>query len=298
MELDTIKLTLAGLTGLISFIMLLSNRRSLSLHSSGVLLLFSLLTVFIHYLIVSPHYVDTAFDSMMFSATLWVALFFSSSAFGPLNCLDMMYAVMSWLTYPITFYMMYLFINGSGMGEFGFYVGVTENPNIMSGYLIIFLFPIAYQNLVLRRNYLVMAANFLVISMILFLIFMTGSRAAMLAVIVALAFLLMTSDRLRPSVKLVLIGLAAIPALLLTDFFLKYEGSGIVNTREYLIILRLEAIAERPWFGWGLAADVNNSFNGTNIFPPQEKGNTALQFVEEFGWFLVFRSSWLWLLPV
>lgn len=284
MELDTIKLALAGLTGLISFIMLLANRRSLSLHSSGVLLLFSLLTVFIHYLIVSPHHVDTAFASMMFSATLWIALFFASSAFGPLNCLDMMYAVMSWLTYPITFYLMYLFINGSGIGDSGFYQGVTENPNIMSGYMTIFLFPIAYQNLVLRRNSLVvMAANFLVTSSILFLIFMTGSRGALLAVIVALAFLLMTSDRVRPSVKLLLIGLAAVPALLLTDFFFKYESSGIMNTREYLIILRLEAIAERPWFGWGLAADVNNSFNGTNIFPPQEKGNTALQFVEEFG---------------
>lgn len=284
MDLDTIKLLALAACAAISLIALLAKKNSLILHGPSAFIFAGLCLITAHYYIVGFSVSEKTNGNIIFAAMLWVATFVSISAYGPEKALESTFRLLSLIVYPATVYLIYQQVSGEAMADNGYFIGIADNPNIMGGYLALLMFPVALQNLLnTSKIQFLTFINIIVTLSILYLIYMTGSRGAALAAGAALAYVALISRSMKPAIKATMIIAIFLCGLLMQQFFLKYEGLGIVNTREYLIILRMEAIAERPWFGWGLAADVNNSFNGTNIFPPQEKGNTFLQFIEEFG---------------
>lgn len=283
MDLDLIKLIILAPFAAISLIVILAKKKPISIHIPTISLLIGLVLISLHYYVVAFSINEENSSNIAFAAALWVTTFLCASAFDPGKALDAAYKIFSLIAAPITAILVYQQNIGAGEGDYSYFIGVANNPNIMGGYLALFMFPIALQNFLNKpKKFSYFLINTITLIAIIYLIYLTGSRGSAVAVGASLAYISLNS-RIKLAYKAAVLISILMGALLMQEFFLKYEGLGIVNTREYLIILRLEAIAERPWFGWGFAADVNNSFNGTNMFPPQEKGNTALQFIEEFG---------------
>jgi hypothetical protein len=145
------------------------------------------------------------------------------------------------------------------------------------------MFPAIAQNFLTARTLRGKLVPIVAAAAVLFLIYMTASRAALLSIICGLAFVALFSNALPRRVRLLVIVAVLVSPVFLTTFIQKNEDLTLFSTRLFLYTLRFEAISASPWVGWGLAADVNNSYNATNIFPPQEKGNIILQLLEEFG---------------
>ena len=284
MELDAIKLLALGLGSIGSLLVLLIRKRPLILHWSTISVLMGLLLIASHYFVVGYSLSEANTDTIIFAAALWLTACLGIAAFGPQEALQTVFKALSIIIVPAVIYLLYLQVDGAGISGYGYFVGISDNPNIMGAYLALFIFPIAIQNLFNRsHHWLWLFFDSVVVISTLYLVYLTGARGAALAIAVSLAYISLASRAIGPAVKVAFVVAMLIGGLALQGFFQKYESMSLVDTRQYLFILRLEAIAERPWFGWGLAADVNNSFNGNNIFPPQEKGNTLLQFIEEFG---------------
>lgn len=182
-----------------------------------------------------------------------------------------------------TLYLLALAATGRGFDDVGNFIGFTENSNIMGGYLALLIFPATAQACLnaptLRRR----LPALLALAAILFLVVLTGSRASLLAIFSGVAFIALVSKGLAVRYRvMILLAIMASP-IYLASFIQKNEDLALFATRAYLYQLRFESIEQRPLLGWGLAADVNNSYDRTNDFPPQEKGNTVLQVAEEFG---------------
>lgn len=284
MESDSIKSAILMSWVAISFGAFVLGKNRPDFRGPAPFVLFGLVLVSLHYFAVGYSISEPTTRSIIFAAMIWLASLLSISAFGAAAAINAVFRGLSLVIYPATAYLLYLQITGLGVGASGYFVGFVSNPNIMGGYIALIILPVALQNLLNRsRRDWRFFTDLLIVGCVLYLIYSTGSRGSALAAGISLVYLALISKSIKTWMKLVIVVLVFIAAFLLQGFFQKYADLGVTNTREYLVILRLEAISERPFFGWGLAANVNNSFNMTNIFPSQEKGNTALQFVEEFG---------------
>jgi O-antigen ligase len=237
----------------------------------------------VHYLIVGYSIAAANTFALLNGLALLAVAATGSSALSPEAFLTFLRRLAIILTYPMLLYLLALHLGGQGYDEVGNFIGFTENSNMMGGYLALFMFPAVAQNFLMAPRLRAKIIPLLASMVLLFLIYSTASRAALLSIICGLAFVSFFSKALPRRIRLLIIlGVLASP-LFLTTFIQKYEDLSIFSSRLFLYILRFEAISSSPWVGWGLAADVNNTYNEHNIFPPQEKGNTILQLMEEFG---------------
>jgi O-antigen ligase len=248
-----------------------------------VLIVLAISTIGLHYFLVQYSVNAQNTLSLLNGFVLLMTAIAAASAFSPPTCLSGLRTLALFVAYPVTAYLLTLNVTGSGYDDVGNFEGFTENSNTMGGYLALLMFPVAMQSLLNAKRVWSKAATAILLSVIIFLIFTTGSRASLLAILCGLAFVALSSPNIDRKYRYMIIAGVLLAPLFLTSFFQKNEDLALFSTRAFLYQLRFEAISERPWLGWGLAADVNNSYDVTNIFPPQEKGNTVLQMMEEFG---------------
>lgn len=241
-------------------------------------------------LIVAVHYVAVGFSvstansfALLNGFALLAVAATGSAALSPEAFLTGLRRFAIVLTFPVILYLIALYLGGAGIDEAGNFTGFTDNSNMMGGYLALLMFPAVAQNFLTAKSLRAKLVPLLAGGAVLFLIYATASRAALLSIICGLAFVALFSKALPRRIRLLIIVGVLVSPLFLTAFIQKNEDLSLFSTRLFLYTLRFEAISASPWVGWGLAADVNNSYNATNIFPPQEKGNTILQLLEEFG---------------
>lgn len=248
-----------------------------------VLIVLAISTVGLHYFMVQYSVNAQNTLSLLNGFVLLMTVIAAASAFSPATCLSFLRKLALVLSYPAALYALVMNLTGNGFDDVGKFTGFTENSNVMGGYLALLMFPAAMQSFLNAKSGFSRLPPALLATAILFLVFSTGSRASLLAILCGLAFVALLSPNLaRKYRRMIIVGVLVAP-LMLTSFFQKNEDLTLFASRAFLYQLRFEAIAESPLLGWGLAADVNNSYDRFNIFPPQEKGNTILQMLEEFG---------------
>lgn len=245
--------------------------------------LIPLLVVAVHYVLVGYSVSAANTFALLNGLALLAVAATGSAALSPEAFLTGLRRFVLVLTFPFLLYLLALQLSGTGQDDVGNFIGFTENSNMMGGYLALLMFPAVAQNFLTAPGPRAKLVPFLSGVIILFLIYETASRAALLSIICGLAFVAFFSKALPRRIRLLIILSVLVSPLFLTTFIQKNEDLTLFSTRLFLYTLRFEAISSSPWIGWGLAADVNNTYNATNIFPPQEKGNTILQLMEEFG---------------
>lgn len=166
----------------------------------------------------------------------------------------------------------------------GSLAGVTANPNMLGAYLVILCFPLLVDLATAPLGRSLKALAWSTLAVCVWLVFLTRSRAALLALLAASLVWLVRWARgsLQRKLGLVAAGGGA-SALVLAIAGAKYEDVDLFGTRTILLLQRLMAISERPWLGWGFNSSVYTAFDESNVFPSMEKGNTILQALEEFG---------------
>lgn len=165
----------------------------------------------------------------------------------------------------------------------GNFTGVTANANMLGAYVAILCVPPLVDARAASKGFLKTGVGVLLL-LALAEIFLSRSRAAILVLLAMSLYLLYVSGSLkrieRVAIAMILVvGVASALVVIGT----KYEGATAFSTRGVLILQRLEAISERPFVGWGFNSDVFSDRNPDQLFPAMEKGNTVLQFLEEFG---------------
>ena len=182
----------------------------------------------------------------------------------------------------------------------GNFRGFTNNSNYFAMYLAIFVVPSFFQKVVRARKWSkVFWINLIFLSLLLFILFETRSRAAILVVLfvfsIAFHYLKVSKSTggFRGYLKTGGFLLVSLLILLNADFMTnKYsfevDDRSVVETtfatRTILYEYRLQGISEKPWTGWGYSI---NSMEGRMtepwVFNNYEKGTTPLAIVEEFG---------------
>ena len=190
----------------------------------------------------------------------------------------------------------------------GNFRGFTNNSNYFAMYLAIFVVPSFFQKVVRARKWSkVFWINLIFLSLLLFMLFETRSRAAILVVLfvfsIAFHYLKVSKSTggFRGYLKTGGFLLVSLLILLNADFMsnkysFEVDDRSVVEmtfaTRTVLYDYRLQGISEKPWTGWGYSI---NSMEGRMtepwVFNNYEKGNTPLAIVEEFG--LIFGAACL-----
>lgn len=282
MDGSTQRFTLMVLLFVASIVAHLGARQKFSTSITHLFFYFMATTIIAHYFITDN---SVNFENTIKLAT-WLALIASisllSSAYGAEICLKQLSTWVSNSSILFLGFSLTLATTDRAFSD-GAFLGFTENPNIMGAYLALIVAPaISFKynssNQYLKKIFF----GFLLLTCII-LIYMTKSRAAFFAIFIAFVYVVFTTKKVSNIKKVFVILTIIFAPFALSSFIVKYNDGSILFSRDYLIQLRLANIAERPYFGWGFGALVNNTFDRFHIFPPSEKGNTVLQFFEEFG---------------
>jgi O-antigen ligase len=285
MDANSLKIGLLGLLGLICWFIANLRLTSFKVNASWLAVACTYLAIVIHYFYVGYSITNDTNVILVWGAALLALSLFASNAFS-LHFL-LKFATMLLGVGTLGFLLLNLRPALTGSEDAlidGNYVGMTANANMLGGYLSLVCIPLLLHG---ARNFQSRQLR-LVCWMLLFacsyLILLTRSRAALLVVCVALIFLVLTSNHLERRRKfLILAAIFASTAAAAWHASAKYGDAELLSTRSILLFLRVTAIMERPWLGWGFNADVYNYYDDSNVFPSMEKGNTVLQCLEEFG---------------
>ena len=251
------------------------------LTKTSLLILFLYILIVIHYLIVglsldSENSLNLLFGFVLFSAlTLMSNVIDSSILFYWMNRILLFTSVI----YVLVNFVAYILFKDRLTIE-GNFTGIASNPNMLGSYVAIIGVPLYLKGIKLRLE-LRFLFIFLIILISFFVVYKTQSRASLLVLfsISAFAFRKFIIKHWVLSIFfLVLIFVFLFPLIVN-----KYEGQEVFGTRKYLYSLRLDAISERPYFGWGINYKGSNTYDEYNVFPPLEKGNTLLQILEDLG---------------
>lgn len=177
-----------------------------------------------------------------------------------------------------------------GLSVAGNFRGVTQNANYLATLISTLTFPYfigSINNLESGKQKLIYA---LLAALSVMVIILTRSRTAMGAAVITLLFYLIfvhnyVGSKQTRAIKRY-VAISAILFVVIANFGKatnKYEGQDALATRSHLIDLRFEAIAERPFIGWGFYVNNFTQMDAFNEFNPSEKGNTILAVIEEFG---------------
>tara|TARA_Y100001935_G_scaffold255665_1_gene271053 strand:+ start:6660 stop:7778 length:1119 start_codon:yes stop_codon:yes gene_type:complete len=178
----------------------------------------------------------------------------------------------------------------------GNFKSIFANANMFAMYLSIFVYPyILYLDKFFKSflwgKYFYYFLNF----NIFYLILISGSRINLGLFIIASIFFYLNdpkkgfqSQSLPKAISI--LSLSAITLFVffnefLISFIFKNQLS-IFTTRIPLWLSRINAISEKPFFGWGYNVNEFYFYNKYTVFNELEKGSTILAMIEEFGIFL------------
>jgi len=194
-----------------------------------------------------------------------------------------------------------LFASGTGFGgRLGLEFGSISNPNDFSAHLL-FTLPFLLWAGLSVRSVVLRGAPLLLVVYGIYIILMTASRGAFLALAVAMLFFLF---RAKTSQRLVLLGLAPLVVLILVPFvprntwrhirsFSAGEDADLgaiesIDSRQYTLRKSLEYTFQHPLFGVGPGQfawyeGTNNRYGGTTHGYWHETHNTYTQVSSECG---------------
>ena len=150
-----------------------------------------------------------------------------------------------------------------GEGGIGRFSGWLDNPNTL-GIILLGTFPIILQS-ALKRNKWVSYESVLVTSMLL-LLFLTGSRSTLLGMAIMAAILLWTHSRKTKNFAILVILLATLlslfdPGAMNSTSIAKYspqfsrQGTDVLSGRSFAWEIGLQLIQEKPFFGFGFGTE-------------------------------------------
>jgi hypothetical protein len=285
MDGNALKIGLLGLLGL--FCWLVANLRltSLKVNASWLAVAYTYIAIVIHYFYVGYSITDDTNVILGWGAALLALSLCASNAFSLHSLLK--FATLLFGIGALGFLLLNLppALTGSEDALIdGNYVGTTANANMLGGYLSLLCFPLLLHGArKFQRRQLRLVCWMLLLGCS-YLILLTRSRASLLVVCVASIFLVLTSEHLERRRKFLILAIIFAGTAAATWYAsAKYGEAELLSTRSILLLLRVTAILERPWLGWGFNADVYNYYDDSNVFPAMEKGNTVLQCLEEFG---------------
>jgi O-antigen ligase len=274
-------------------LVLVGKKKRLSISVDQILLIGSFLAIFIHSLIFSE---ELHASSLILVGVLWLILaYFIQIYHGRSWVLKKIDS--SLYVFGITFILINIFaISLFGIQEFlveSNFRGITQNSNYLAVILTL-IFPIyfcRYFDIDSKKK----KTNILILACCITLILLTRSRTALISVFLTIAFYFGFTIRFQKKSLPILfkyvffIFVGAIIIWQGMDLMLsKYDGQAAFSTREKLILLRLEAISQRPFAGWGFAVNKFTEYDQFHIYNAGEKGNVALAVLEELG--IIFGS--------
>jgi len=298
-ESSTVKTLALIVVDLLMLLPLLHRRRWIYVSRANWWVLGAYMVICVHYAFFGYSISVSTNNILAFGAALFLLCIIiangigSDMAFRALSALLMVFA-----TLFVSANVIALVVKGNALFEDGNFLGLTSNPNMLGGYLAILCVPALLQRTD-ARVVLIRLIVLATLSMTMLLIVLTRSRATFLTLFAILLHFMLTRDdtsKLQKAKALLITTLLAAGALIWIGS--KYEETGLFSTRTAYLLQRTEAIAERPWTGWGFNSDV---FSDRDVeqFPPMEKGNTVLAILEELGiplgsLLMIAMSSQLW----
>lgn len=284
MDSSTIKIWALIAADMLLLFPLIHRRRGLRVSRANWYLLGVYLVIVAHYALVGYSITGPTNSILIFGAALFLLCLIISNGIGmdmALRALSLLLATLSLLFVVGNFAA--LITQGRALFQDGNFMGLTDNANMLGGYLSILCIPPLLQRTDARTP-LIRVSVFILLSLALFLIALTRSRAAFLALFaIVLHFVISRDDIRKPQKAVALLMTSMLVAAALIWIGSKYQDTEMFSTRTVLLLQRVEAIGERPWIGWGFNSDVFSDQNPQVLFPPMEKGNTVLAILEEQG---------------
>jgi hypothetical protein len=173
--------------------------------------------------------------------------------------------------------------------------GVAANSNTLALYLSVFIAPVILSIYYRDNRRIVSFVTLFVIANLSVILFLTKSRAGIAVFLISflyayLAYNTNTTEKYKHFFYVIIF--CGIGAVLfsgeINQIVFKGNEGNIIGSREILWLTRLEAISERPFFGWGFQVNEFERINKFLIFNSLEKGNILLAVLEEFG--LIFGT--------
>ena len=251
------------------------------LTKTSLLILFLYVLIVIHYLGVGLSFDRENSLNLLFGFVLFTALALMSNVIDSSILFYWMNRILlvTSIIYVMVNFVAYIFFKDRLTME-GNFSGIADNPNMLGSYVAVVGVPLYLKGL--RFQWKARFLFTLLITLIsFFVVYKTQSRASLLVLfcVIAFAFRKFIFRHWVLSICFLIVICVVLFPLIVN----KYEGQEIFGTRKYLYSLRLEAISERPYLGWGLNYKGSNTYDEYNVFPPLEKGNTLLQILEDLG---------------
>lgn len=284
MDSATIKTWALIAVDLLLLFPLMYKRRGLRVSRANWCLLSIYLLIVVHYALVGYSITASTNSILTFGAALFLLCVIISNSIGTdraLHALSLLLMALSFVFIVGNFAA--LIAQGRAAFQEGNFTGLTDNANMLGGYLSILCIPPLLQGTDARRP-LARMSVFMLLSLALFLIMLTRSRAAFFTLFAIILYFIVSRDNMRKAQKtvaLIVTCLLVVAALIWIGS--KYQDTEMFSTRTVLLLQRVEAIGERPWVGWGFNSDVFSDQNPQVLFPAMEKGNTVLAILEEQG---------------
>ncbi len=298
-EINTAKFLALALLVAMLLMYALIRGRALAPNWREAVFLFAYVSIIAHYYAFSVK-VDDEIEKMLLFGAMFICLLFLIR-----NVCNCRVALMFIKKVALWFALLFVGVNFaillvaySAFVVEGNFMGVVANSNRLGAYCTIICFPIFLDyshNASGWRRRVCQLFLVLTIAIILF----SRSRASLVAVLMASLYLLYKKQNLsslrKTAAVVTILGLAWIAAFSIGE---KYKGAEMFSTREKLFSLRLDAISQKPLSGWGFRSSEFSEYDDFHKFNPQEKGNTILAMVEEFGFvlgsILIFLLTALW----
>lgn len=286
-NINSLKFAIIGLLAMISLVSCFLKQRTFTLSYKETSCFVVLVLIAMHFLIYSVSVDEDMQLTLLFGFCYLAFLLILRNAMGPRGSLIVWKRVA--LLFAITFVISNCLAAVLAFDHFvveGNFTGLVANSNTLAALLAIICFPVLFEYSFAGHGrprygrYIFRALMVLTIV----LIFLARSRASLLAVAIASVYYFVTMSRLNTALKVVALALVlAVVTAMLTEIGTKREGIDLLATREKLFSLRLDAIAQKPFSGWGFGSSEFTVYDEYNRFNALEKGNTILAVWEEFG---------------
>lgn len=254
---------------------------AIKLTKTSFLIFFLYFLIVIHYLFIGLSIDSENSLNLLFGFILFFALILMSNVVDSTALFHWMNKILfvASLIYVLVNFVAYIFFKDSLTIE-GNFSGIANNPNMLGSYVSIVAVPLYLKALKFKLK--VRSLLILLMSLIsFFIVYKTQSRASLLILLCVSVFAFRRFVLKHWIFSTLLLFIVVV--LLFPLIVNKYDGQEVFGTRKYLYSLRLDAISERPYLGWGINYKGSNTYNKYNVFPPLEKGNTILQILEDLG---------------
>lgn len=299
------------LNTILIFSYLYKNNIRLKINNSTKLLFIAISIILLHSVLFSEDIPSSLLRSLLFLSVV-ASIIGTSRIYGGKKSLDIVNKflfISAILISVLSDYLLY--INMNGIFVMGNFKSFFSNANGLGSVIGLFLLPMLLLKILIAKNKIHLFVYLLLFLNLFIILFLTRSRAALLAFIIIVSFFsyykYIVLNRKPLKNTLIITSILLITSAIIFSnkntveflnlYLIKHENlSGQGNSRTYIWNERIEGISERPLVGWGYG--INSSvylYKGSDF--STEKGNSILSILEEFGMFfgalIIFILSYI-----